>query len=254
MLDQDTARALLTVADETGARVALVGDRHQLPAVGRGGVLDLAARWAHPTGRARPRRRAPVHRPRVRRPQPADAHRPSRPGRGVRRAASRAARSSSTPARSSAPQAARRRRQPPRRATLVIADTREQVAALNAAIRDHRRHRRASPIDQATRCRHRRAASGSGSGTGSRPAATTATSASPTARPGPSPPSTHDGSLTVAGPSAGDGASASRPATSREHVELAYATTVYGAQGETVDRAHLVARRAHRRRVGLRRR
>ena len=48
MLDQDTARALLTLADETKARVALVGDRHQLPAVGRGGVLDLAARWARP--------------------------------------------------------------------------------------------------------------------------------------------------------------------------------------------------------------
>ena len=48
MLDQDTAGALLTVADEMGARVALVGDRHQLPAVGRGGVLDLAARWTPP--------------------------------------------------------------------------------------------------------------------------------------------------------------------------------------------------------------
>ncbi|MEP6816388.1 MAG: MobF family relaxase, partial [Marmoricola sp.] len=48
MLDQDTARALLTVADDAGARVALVGDRHQLPAVGRGGVLDLATRWATP--------------------------------------------------------------------------------------------------------------------------------------------------------------------------------------------------------------
>lgn len=48
MLDQDTARALLTVADETGAGIALVGDRHQLPAVGRGGVLDLAARWVTP--------------------------------------------------------------------------------------------------------------------------------------------------------------------------------------------------------------
>ena len=48
MLDQDTAAALLTVADEMGARVALVGDRHQLPAVGRGGVLDLAARWVDP--------------------------------------------------------------------------------------------------------------------------------------------------------------------------------------------------------------
>ena len=43
MLDQDTARALLTVADESGVRVALVGDRHQLLAVGRGGALDLAA-------------------------------------------------------------------------------------------------------------------------------------------------------------------------------------------------------------------
>ncbi|MGI9156147.1 MAG: MobF family relaxase [Marmoricola sp.] len=48
MLDQDTARALFQVAEQTGARIALVGDRHQLPAVGRGGVLDLAARWAAP--------------------------------------------------------------------------------------------------------------------------------------------------------------------------------------------------------------
>ncbi|QIN30432.1 MobF family relaxase [Brevibacterium luteolum] len=43
MLDQDTARALLTVTQEAGATVALVGDRAQLPAVGRGGVLDVAA-------------------------------------------------------------------------------------------------------------------------------------------------------------------------------------------------------------------
>ena len=43
MLDQDTALALLTVTAEAGATVALVGDRAQLPAVGRGGVLDMAA-------------------------------------------------------------------------------------------------------------------------------------------------------------------------------------------------------------------
>lgn len=43
MLDQDTARALLAVTGEAGATVALVGDRAQLPAVGRGGVLDMAA-------------------------------------------------------------------------------------------------------------------------------------------------------------------------------------------------------------------
>lgn len=43
MLDQDTALALFTVAAETGATLALVGDRAQLPAVGGGGVLDMAA-------------------------------------------------------------------------------------------------------------------------------------------------------------------------------------------------------------------
>lgn len=48
MLDQDTARALLTLADEARVRVALLGDRHQLPAVGRGGVLDLVVRWTAP--------------------------------------------------------------------------------------------------------------------------------------------------------------------------------------------------------------
>lgn len=34
------------LADESAAAVILVGDRHQLPAVGRGGGLDLAARYA----------------------------------------------------------------------------------------------------------------------------------------------------------------------------------------------------------------
>ena len=48
MLDQDTARALFAIADRAHATVALLGDRHQLPAVGRGGVLDLAARWVPP--------------------------------------------------------------------------------------------------------------------------------------------------------------------------------------------------------------
>jgi hypothetical protein len=48
MLDQDTARALFAIADRAHATIALLGDRHQLPAVGRGGVLDLAARWVRP--------------------------------------------------------------------------------------------------------------------------------------------------------------------------------------------------------------
>lgn len=46
MLDQDSARALLALAGAGGSEVMLIGDRHQLPAVGRGGVLDLAARYA----------------------------------------------------------------------------------------------------------------------------------------------------------------------------------------------------------------
>src|SRR3954454_11400142 len=49
MLDQDTARALLTVADECEVDLALLGDRHQLAAVGRGGGLDLAAAQVEPT-------------------------------------------------------------------------------------------------------------------------------------------------------------------------------------------------------------
>jgi hypothetical protein len=43
MLDQDSAIALLILASEAGAAIALVGDRAQLSAVGRGGVLDIAA-------------------------------------------------------------------------------------------------------------------------------------------------------------------------------------------------------------------
>ncbi len=49
MLDQDTALALIRIADEAGAGLALVGDRAQLPAVGRGGVLDIAAQVARCT-------------------------------------------------------------------------------------------------------------------------------------------------------------------------------------------------------------
>lgn len=48
MIDQDMAHALVRIADESGAALAFVGDRAQLPAVGRGGVLDMAV-GAHPT-------------------------------------------------------------------------------------------------------------------------------------------------------------------------------------------------------------
>ena len=73
--------------------------------------------------------------------------------------------------------------------------------------------------------------------TGSPPAATTATSASPTATAGPSPASTPTAACACT-----DAPATGRcpPTYVREHVELAYATTVHGAQGETVDHAHLL--------------
>ena len=146
MLDQDTARALLTIADETGARVALVGDRHQLPAVGRGGVLDHAVAWAHPT--------AVVTLEKV--------HRFTDPDYAALSACGCAP--ATTPAPSSTPciAAARSSIHPTEvertaaladagaAGDLVIADTREQVADLNAAIRDQRQ-RRPSTSDSADR-------------------------------------------------------------------------------------------------------
>lgn len=134
MLDQDTARALLTIADETGARVALVGDRHQLPAVGRGGLLDHAVAWAHPTAVATLEK---VHRfvdpdyaalsLKMRKGDNPEAIFDAMLRRGqivihaceLERDAALASAGAS--------------------GDLVVADTREQVASLNAAIREQRR-------------------------------------------------------------------------------------------------------------------
>lgn len=44
MLDQDTSLALVQLVDQYDAGIVLMGDRAQLPAVGRGGVLDHAAK------------------------------------------------------------------------------------------------------------------------------------------------------------------------------------------------------------------
>ncbi|WP_282859827.1 MobF family relaxase [Pseudoclavibacter helvolus] len=48
MIDQDIALALVRIAEENGAALGFVGDRAQLAAVGRGGVLDMVVD-AHPT-------------------------------------------------------------------------------------------------------------------------------------------------------------------------------------------------------------
>lgn len=239
MLDQDTARALLTIADEAGARVALVGDRHQLPAVGRGGVLDHAHAWAHPTAVVTLEK---VHRftdhdyaalsLRMRTgDDPADVfdalHRrgsvvihPSEPERTAALAEAGAA------------------------GDLVLADTREQVAALNAAIRDQRRAdpTTGAPADPANSGAWVVTDRGERIGLGDRVA---------TRRNDPDLGVANRQTWTVTGISTGIGEGDSLilhgrgrdreipAAYATRFVELAYATTVHGAQGETVEAAHV---------------
>ncbi len=228
MLDQDTARALLTVADESGARVAFVGDRHQLPAVGRGGVLDHAIVWAHPT--------AVVSLEKV--------HRFADPDYA---ALSLRMRKGDDPA--GVFDALHRRGQIVIHASevertaalaevgvagdLVIADRREQVADLNAAIRDQRRTN-----DGDGDGRTITTSSGERLGIGDRvatrrndPALQVANRQTWTVSG-----IGDDGSITLRG----RGRDRQLPAEyAKQFVELAYATTVHGAQGDTVDRAHV---------------
>lgn len=275
MLDQDTARALLTVADEMGTRVALVGDRHQLPAVGRGGVLDLAARWVTPeshveldiahrftdptsaaislalrTGTPTYQMPAtPADQPGVR---PADEPVGGQVGRVwealVRRGQIRIYPSEAERTHALARLAANQltgggdATGDGGGGTLVMADTREHTAALNGAIRDHLRvhpHPRgdASAGGNATSLV---TAAGERIGVGDRVATRrndrdlgvanrdtwTITAIA------------DDGTLTLQG--AQGGSRAVPDGYARAHVELAYATTVYGAQGETTAVGHLV--------------
>lgn len=236
MLDQDTARALFAIADHAHATVALLGDRHQLPSVGRGGVLDLAARWAPPEAHLE---LESVHR--FTDPAYAELSLMIRTGdnphdvfdalleRGlitihptdVERTAAFADIGAAGD-------------------DLVIADSREQVAALNAAIRDRRQHssdptgdptgerngepitRRGERIGLGDRVATRR--NDRDLGVANRDVWTVAGIGD-------------DGSLLVAGRAGQRELPADYVG---EHVELAFASTVYGAQGETVDSAHLV--------------
>ena len=241
MLDQDTARALFAIADRANARVALLGDRHQLPAVGRGGVLDLAARWVSPAAHLE---LESVHR--FTDPAYADLSLLMRTGecpdevfdalleRGqiilyasdVERTAALTGIVACGP--DGVDGGADVGDQ------LVIADTRDQVAALNAAIRDHRHRAGATPGEQASELVTRR---GELVGLGDRVATRhndrdlevanrdTWTVAGVG----------EDGSLLVVG-RAGERVLPGEYV--REHVELAFTTTAYGAQGETVDSAH----------------
>jgi conjugative relaxase-like TrwC/TraI family protein len=229
MLDQDTARALVAIADETGARLALVGDRHQLPAVGRGGVLDLAARWAHPDACLM---LGAVHRF----ADPAYAELSlamrtgERPGAVFDQLVDRGQivihvdEVACTAALADAAAAT---------GALVVADTREQVADLNHAIR---RQRVAEGTVDDTRVLVTRV--GERIGVGDKVATRrndydlgvanrdtwTVTALD-------------DGTLHLAGKT---GERTLPVGYAAAYVELAYATTCYGAQGETVPTAHLV--------------
>jgi exodeoxyribonuclease V alpha subunit len=248
MLDQDTARALFAIADRAHARVALLGDRHQLPAVGRGGVLDLAARWVRPAAH---HELESVHR--FSDPGYADLSLLMRTGersgevfeklleRGqivlhaseVERTAALAAIGASSLNDGD---------------QLVIADTCDQVGALNAAIRDRRHHTGEQRGERAGNRTVERAGEQTGEpitrrgeriGLGDRVATRrndrdvgvanrdTWTVAG----------IGEDGSLLVTGRA---GQRALPAEYVREYVELAFTTTAYGAQGETVDSAHFV--------------
>ncbi|WP_345525103.1 MobF family relaxase [Nocardioides endophyticus] len=227
MLDQDTARALLTVADETGARVALIGDRHQLPAVGRGGVLDHAVAWAHPSAvvtlDAVHRFADPDYAALSLRMRTGDD-----PG-GVFDALVRRGRVVVHPSEVERTAALA---EVGARGDLVVASTREQVAELNATIRDH--HHKADCGEVITTT-----AAGERIGLGDR-VATRHNDADLQV--------TNRQTWTVAGIGDdggvvlhGHGRDRVVPAEyAQRFVELAYATTVHGAQGDTVEAAHVL--------------
>ena len=225
MLDQDTARALLTVADETGARIALVGDRHQLPAVGRGGLLDHAVAWAHPTAVVTLEK---VHR--FADPDYAAISLKMRKGDNPETVFDALHRRGRIVVHASDLERDAALAEAGAIGDLVVTDTREQVASLNAAIREQRQ---GEPSDGALVT-----ARGEQIGIGDRVATRrndvdlgvanrqtwTVTRVD------------GDGSLTLRS----KGPDRTIPAEyAAKFVELAYATTIHGAQGETVDRAHV---------------
>lgn len=225
MVDQDTALALLTIADEAAARIAFMGDRHQLPAVGRGGVLDHAAAWAHPTAVVTLNE---VHR--FADPEYAELSLRMRDGRNAEDVFDRLVERGQIVVHGSETERTAALADAGADGALVVADTREEVSSLNQAIQE--RHH----FDPATVVNGR----GDQIGLGDRVA---------TRHNDPQLGVTNrqiwavigigdDGSLIVHSPD--QRRDRELPAGYvNEHVELAYATTIYGAQGETVEHAHV---------------
>ncbi|MCW2814564.1 MAG: ATP-dependent exoDNAse [Nocardioides sp.] len=283
MLDQDTALAVLTVADEAGARIALIGDRHQLPAVGRGGVLDLATNTAPEYACLSLNT---VHR--FTDPDYADLTLAMRTGhdpaavfdtlhaRGeIRIHPSETERLQHLTHLTAPTEGMSSGR------ALIVADTRDQVTALNAAIRDHRLtqqppgvastggSRGALPAlvtdsgerigvgDTITTRRNDRTLKVANRQTwtvtalGPDGSITIAHQPIPSAASGKGTHGQTQGGTQGGTPVTTQGGTRAKPQVSRgertlpndyvqAHVELAYARTVYGAQGETVDAAHFV--------------
>jgi exodeoxyribonuclease V alpha subunit len=229
MLDQDTARALLTIADEAGAKIRLVGDRHQLPAVGRGGVLDLGVRWTRPeqhlslesVRRFRDPAYADLSLAMRSGGEPADVFRKLHQRGEVVVHQSEEDRLTALAFEAVESSA------------LIVADTREDAATLNAVIHDLRVEdglvdeestvatRGGDQIGRGDRVTTR--ANDYDQGVANRDTWTVVDIYT-------------DGGLLLSG-AGGERRVDSEYA--RKHVELAYATTAYGAQGETVDEAHL---------------
>ena len=227
MLDQDTARALLTIADESGARVALVGDRHQLPAVGRGGVLDHAVAWAHPT--------AVVTLEKVHRfvdPGYAALSLRMRTGENPGVVFDELHRRGQVVIHASEVERSEVLATVGAGGALVVADTRQQVAELNAAVRDHRRVAEGSTAEMITDAGDRVALGDRVTTRRNDPDLQVANRQTWTVTG-----MGEDGSLVLRG----HGRDREVPADyATRFVELAYATTVHGAQGETVESAHVV--------------
>lgn len=202
-----------------------MGDRHQLPAIGRDGVLDHAIAWAHPSAVASMQQ--------VRRfadPEYAKLSMAMRDGRHAEGVFDRLVERGQVVVHTSEAARTTALADVGADGALVVADSRELVATLNAAIRNmHRNESRGVATDR-----------GELIGLGDRVA---------TRRNDPALGVTNrqtwtvvgageDGRLVVHSPE--QGRDRELPAAYvREHVELAYATTVQGAQGETVDHAHV---------------
>ena len=225
MVDQDTARALLRLVDETKALVMLVGDRHQLPAVGRGGLLDLAIRYAPD----RVQQLDGVRR--FKDPRYAELSVRMRTGTAPGEVFDELLDRGEIVIHGSDVERTQRLAAEASVGKLVVADTREQVGRINAFA--HRIRKATGEVDEQVLT-----AAGDRLGVGD----TIATrrndrDAEVANRESWTVVSCERGALTVRGEA---GTRVLPPDYVRRDVELAYATTAYGAQGATVTESHVL--------------